>query len=182
MPTATPMSERDLADYLREHHVAAELVRPGAPTPTVPAAARALGVAPEAIVKSLVFEADLPPAGMQPVLVIAAGEARVRMRALARALGVDRRKVRLASPEQTLSLTGFAVGSMPPFGHRTSLPTLVDSVSVPEDGVVYGGGGGHDVLLRVPVDALLSVTLARRLPLTDDPLPGRGEGMKEMTP
>jgi hypothetical protein len=48
--------------------------------------------------------------------------------------------------------------------------------------VVYGGGGGHDVLLRVPVDALLSATRARRLPLTDDPPRGRGEGAKEMTP
>jgi len=162
--------------------VVAELVRPGAPTPTVPAAARALGVAPDAIVKSLVFEADLPAAGRQPVLVIAAGEARVRMRALARALGIGRRKVRLASPEQTLSLTGFAVGSMPPFGHRTPLATLVDSVSVPEGGMVYGGGGAHDVLLRVPVDALLSVTQARRLPLTDDPPRSQNEGAKEMTP
>ncbi len=181
MPSATSLSEHDLAAFLRDHELAAELVHPGVPTPTVPDAARALGVRPDAIVKSLVFEADLPDTGRQPVLVIAAGEARVRMRALARALGIDRRAVRLASPERTRAITGYAVGSMPPFGHRAPLPTLVDSLSVPESGVVYGGGGEHDVLLRVPVDALLSVTRARRLPLTDDPPPDQGGGVKEMT-
>ena len=141
MPSATSLSEHDLAAFLRDHELAAELVHPGVPTPTVPDAARAL----------------------------------------ARALGVGRRAVRLASPERTRAITGYAVGSMPPFGHRAPLPTLVDSLSVPESGVVYGGGGEHDVLLRVPVDALLSVTRARRLPLTDDPPPDQGGGVKEMT-
>lgn len=168
MPSPTPMSDRDLADFLHATGVEAELVRPGAPTPTVPDAARALGVAPAAIIKSLVFRA-----ARGPVLVIAAGEARVRMPALARALGMSRRAVKLASPEDTLAITGYAVGSMPPFGHREALPTLVDSVSVPAGGVVYGGGGGHDVLLRVQVDTLLNVTKARHLPLTEV------EGVKE---
>ena len=168
MPAGAALSEHDLAAYLRDAGVEAELVRPGVPTPTVPDAARALGVAPTAIIKSLVFTAD-----GDPLLVIAAGEARVRMPALARALGTSRRGVKLASPDETLAMTGFVVGSMPPFGHRSTLPTLVDSVSVPVGGVVYGGGGGTDVLLRVPVDTLLEVTQARHLPLTDD------EGAKE---
>lgn len=162
MPHQAPRSDRELADFLRTSGVQAELVRPGAPTATVADAALALGVAPAVIIKSLVFTAD-----REPVLVIAAGEARVRMPALARALGMSRRAVKLASPEQTLAITGYAVGSMPPFGHREALPTLVDSVSVLAGGVVYGGGGGHDVLLRVQVDALLDVTHARHLPLTD---------------
>lgn len=168
MTPAAALSERDLAAYLDANGVPAELVHPGVPTPTVPDAARALGVATDAIIKSLVFTVD-----DRPLLVIAAGEARVRMPALARALGTSRRAVKLATPERTLDLTGYVVGSMPPFGHRTVLPTLVDSVSVPAGGTVYGGGGGRDVLLRVPVDALLQVTNARHLPLTDD------EGTKE---
>ncbi|MEJ2287550.1 MAG: YbaK/EbsC family protein [Deinococcales bacterium] len=190
MPETAPLSDRDLAAYLHAHGVSAELVRPGVPTPTVPEAARALGVGPEAIVKSLVFEiagqragdaanngsaVDAVEDGRQPLLVIAAGEARVRMPALARALGTSRRALRLASPERTLELTGYAVGSMPPFGHRRVLPTLVDSLSVPTEGVVFAGGGGRDVLLRVPVDTLLGLTRARRLPLTAQ----AAEGAKE---
>lgn len=170
MAPATVLSERDLAAYVAAHGVPAELVHPGVPTPTVPDAARALGVTTDAIIKSLVFTVE-----DEPLLVIAAGESRVRMPALARALGTTRRAVKLATPERTLDLTGYAVGSMPPFGHRSVLPTLVDSVSVPVGGTVYGGGGGQDVLLRVPVDALLRITRARHLPLTED------EGMKETT-
>jgi len=190
MPDTAPLSDRDLAAYLHAHGVPAELVRPGAPTPTVAEAARALGVGTEAIVKSLVFEIadrrDGDPAGedpgpgtskdgRRPLLVIAAGQARVRMPALARALGTSRRALRLASPERTLALTGYAVGAMPPFGHRQALPTLVDSLSVPTEGIVYAGGGGQDVLLRVPVETLLGVTHARRLPLTAEAATGAKE-------
>lgn len=171
MPATAPLSDRDLAAFVHAQGVPAELVRPGAPTPTVPDAARALGVEPGAIIKSLVFQVR-----GEPLLVIAAGEARVRMRTLARAVGVTRRQLRLATPEDTLAVTGYAVGSMPPFGHRHALPTLVDSASVPDEGDVYGGGGGHDVLLRVSVDALIDVTQARRLPLTIDV----EDGAKEM--
>ncbi len=163
MRSTAPLSDRDLAAYLHGAGVAAELVRPGEPTPTVPDAARALGVPPASIIKSLVFEAD-----DAPWLVIAAGEARVRMPALARALGIGRRRLRLATPDEALSITGYPVGAMPPFGHRRALPTLVDSASVPEKGVVYGGGGGADVLVRVPVQTLMGLTGGRRLPLTID--------------
>lgn len=163
MPPVPTRTARDLAAYLREAGVDAALVRPGTPTPTVPAAARALGVAPQRVLKSLLFEAD-----GAPLLVIAAGEARVRMPLLARALGLSRRAVRLAPPDVTLAVTGYPVGAMPPFGHASPLDTLVDSVSVPTEGVVYGGGGADDVMVRLGAHTLLEATGARRLPLTAD--------------
>ena len=163
MPVPEARSDRDLAAYVRGAGLAAELVRPGAPTPTVPDAARALGVAPDAILKSLVFEAE-----GTALLVIAAGEARVRMPLLARALGLSRRAVRLATPGRTLAVTGYPVGAMPPFGHASPLDTLIDSVSVPAAGVVYAGGGAEDVMLRLDARTLLEATGARRLPLTAD--------------
>lgn len=163
MPSQGARSDRDLADYLDAAGVEGQLVRPGTPTPTVPDAARAMGVEPAAILKSLVFEVE----GV-PLLVIAAGEARVRVPLLARALGVTRRAVKLATPDATLAATGYPVGAMPPFGHARRLTTLVDSVSVPSEGVVYGGGGADDVMLRLNARTLLEATGARRLPLTGD--------------
>jgi len=161
MPSEPARNDRDLAAYLRDEGLVGELLRPGEPTPTVADAARALGVGTRAILKSLVFEAD----GV-PLLVIAAGESRVSMPALARALGVSRRRVRLASPGATLAITGYPVGAMPPFGHRRPLATLIDSISVPELGVVYGGGGAADTMLRLDVGTLQQATGGRRLPLT----------------
>jgi len=163
MPAPSVRTDRDLAAYLDRAGVDATLVRPGVPTPTVPDAARALGVEPGAILKSLVFQAS-----GAPLLVIAAGRARVRVPLLARALGLPRRSVKLASPQETLSLTGYPVGAMPPFGHAQPLDTLVDSVSVPDEGVVYGGGGAEDVMVRLDARTLLGATGGRRLPLTAD--------------
>jgi hypothetical protein len=43
----------DLADFILERDLAAEIVAPGAHMPTVDAAAAAMGVAPEQIFKSI---------------------------------------------------------------------------------------------------------------------------------
>lgn len=161
-PAPAPLDDRALAAFVERWAPEAELVYPGVPTPTVPAAAEALGVAPDAIVKSLVFRAD-----DRPWLVIAAGSARVSMRLLAAALGVSRRRLQLAPPEAALRISGYPVGAMPPFGHRRPLPTLVDAATVPASGTVYGGGGDRAALLKLDVATLLRVTGARRLPLSE---------------
>lgn len=156
------LGDQHLAAFIHAEGLDAELHYPGVPTPTVPDAARAMGVSPGTIIKSLLFVA-----GERPLLVIAAGEVRVGYRRLAQALGVSRRRLRLASPDETLAWSGFPVGAMPPFGHRRPLVTLVDSASVPRDGVVYGGGGTDHALLRVSVEALFTTSCARYLPLSD---------------
>ncbi len=160
-PRPIGLDDTDLSAFIAEHGVAAELCYPGVPTPTVPDAARALGVEPDAIIKSLVFETQ-----GAPCLVIAAGEVRIAYKMLADALSVSRRQLRLVAPEAALEITGFPVGAMPPFGHHQPLPTFVDSRSVPRGATVYGGGGTRNALLRVEVDTLLRVTAAQYLPLT----------------
>lgn len=167
--TTAPESEGDLvlAAYLREQGIEAELVRPGAPTPSVKDAALALGVPSGTIIKSLVFQVE-----DEALLVIAAGEARIAYKRLAAALGTSRKKIRLAAPDAVVALSGFAVGAMPPFGHARRLPTYVDSLSVHRGDTVYGGGGTDSALMRVAVDTLLEVTEAHYLPLSDAPVEG----------
>lgn len=156
-------NDQDLARFIDEHGLEATLVYPDRPTPTVAEAALALGVSPQEIIKSLVFMAK-----GEPLLVIAAGEARVSYRRLRETLGVSRRKLRLASSDEAHSLTGFEVGAMPPFGHLTPLPTFIDSLSVPDqDGkVLYGGGGTKAAMLRLSVATLRRVTRGHWVPLT----------------
>ncbi|MFO7544685.1 MAG: YbaK/EbsC family protein [Trueperaceae bacterium] len=158
---AKPRSSRDLEAFCRDLRLSARLLRLDVPTPTVPAAAEALGVAVDRIVKSLVFLV----AG-EPTLVIAAGEERVSYAALARTLGVSRRVLRFASAAQALAITGYRIGAMPPFGHLRPLRTLLDDGSMPTDGVVYGGGGDVSALLEVDVNELTTVTGARKAALT----------------
>lgn len=129
-------------------------------TPTVADTARAVGVPPDAVMKSLVFVV----AGTS-YLIIANGERRVSDRRLAEAFGVGRKKVRLASAEEALALTGFRVGAMPPFGHARPLPTLVDRAALDQERL-WGGTGEPLVLCSLTPGELLRLTGARVLDLT----------------
>lgn len=125
-------------------------MRPGEPTPTVETAAAALGVTPEQVIKSLLFLVD-----GSPHLVIVRGTARVNTKKLLRAVGG--KKARIATREEVEDMTGYPVGGTPPFGHRRSLPTLIDQgvLTVNE---VYAGGGSNDVMLRIRSADLLETT------------------------
>ena len=117
-------------------------------------AARALGVQTDQIIKSLVFMA----AG-NPLLVISNGLSRVDGKKLAAYLDVGRKKVKFAAAEQALEITGFIVGSMPPFGHHQRLRTLVD-LAVMDWDAIYGGGGNIDAMMRLTPAELIRVTEA----------------------
>jgi prolyl-tRNA editing enzyme YbaK/EbsC (Cys-tRNA(Pro) deacylase) len=157
------LTDQDLQHWLTQQVIPAKLVYPGVPTPTVPDAANALGVKPAQIIKSLVFLCD----GV-PHLIVAAGEARISYKKVADQLGLSRRKVKMASPEQALDISGFPVGAMPPFGHKERLRTFVDADSLQGSyGVYYGGGGTKDALLELTLSTLLEVTGAAVLSLTD---------------
>ncbi len=144
----------DLQAYLTAHNVPAEIVHPAAETPTVPAAAAALGVPVDQIVKTLLFFID-----GQPYTVIANGVRRVDPRKLATRFGTNRKKVRLAEGPAVIELTGYAPGTVPPLGHRQPLPALMDH-GVLDHEVVYAGGGGIAAMLRVRSADLLRLTNA----------------------
>jgi prolyl-tRNA editing enzyme YbaK/EbsC (Cys-tRNA(Pro) deacylase) len=149
-----PLSPADLERFLRADQIPGEIIHVGSLTPTVEAAAAAVGTGPDDIVKSILFLVD-----GRPVLAIACGLGHVEGRAIATAFGVGRKKVRLASPEVVLKETGYEVGAMPPFGHRVRIQTLIDR-RVLERPVVYAGGGSENALLRISPQTILEVTQA----------------------
>lgn len=122
------------------------------PMPTVEAAAAALGIQPEEMTKNVIFFIE-----GRPILAIAAGAARIDERALAQHFGMGRKKVKLASPQQTWEASGFVAGCVPPFGHREPLPTLIDEpvMGLPR---VYGGTGDPQVLVSVSPQELVACT------------------------
>jgi prolyl-tRNA editing enzyme YbaK/EbsC (Cys-tRNA(Pro) deacylase) len=152
----------DLQAYIDEQGIAAELIGGLGDTPTVPAAAAALGVEAAQIIKTLLFLVEQPDAAAQPVVVISYGEQRVDRGQLAVRWGVGKKRVSLAPAAVVLDLLGYAAGGVPPFGHRTSLPVLIDAgiLSLPQRyaGVVYGGGGDDCTMMKLTVDELLRVT------------------------
>ena len=148
------MDRIDLQTFIDDHHVQATILPLSEHTLTVGDAARALAVNTDQIIKSLVFHID-----GKPLLVINNGLARVDRRKLAVHLGVGRKKVKFASPDSVFTLTGFIVGSMPPFGHKLRLRTLVDTAVTQLD-IIYGGGGDVDAMMRLTSKELLRVSQA----------------------
>jgi prolyl-tRNA editing enzyme YbaK/EbsC (Cys-tRNA(Pro) deacylase) len=153
------LTPEDLAAFIAREGIAAELAPMDVETPTVPAAAAALGVAPAQIIKSLLFMVR-----DEPVLVIACGDAVVDRRVLTARFGVGKKQIKLADAETVLAILGYPVGGVPPVGHTTAVPVLLDR-SVQAWDTVYGGGGDDHTLLRIAPEELARATGAEWIDL-----------------
>ena len=118
-------------------------------TRTAADAASAIGCDVDQIVKSLVFEA-----GGTPTMVLVDGASRVDESRLARELGVD--AVGRADPDTVRAATGYAIGGVPPFGHATQLPVLVDRGLLEHD-VVWAAAGTPNTVFPIAPSALVDV-------------------------
>ncbi|GIK54522.1 MAG: YbaK/EbsC family protein [Chloroflexi bacterium] len=147
------MNATNLQQYITQNQIDAEILFLEVETPTVEAAALALGVLPEQIIKSVLFLAD-----KEPVLVIASGLARLNYKLLADYLGMSRRRVKIAGPDEVLVITGYVAGSVPPFGHVQPIRTVVETavLSLPHPHI-YGGGGDINALMKLTAAELQRV-------------------------
>ncbi len=154
------LTSQDLQQFIDQNQIAAEILPMEEDTPTVPDAARALGVEEDQIIKSLVFLVN-----GQPTLVIANGARKVVNRLVARHFGVGRKRAKMARAEQALEITGYIVGAMPPFGHRIRLRTIVDPGVVAHQ-EIFGGGGEINAMLRITPEDLVRATEAEIIRVT----------------
>jgi len=140
-----PLSKRaqQFQDLLDQRGLALTVVELPDSARTAAQAAAALGCAQAQIVKSLVFR-DVQRGG--PVVVLASGVNRVDEAALARALG---RPVAKADADFVREATGYAIGGVPPIGHRVKAALFVD-----EDllgfGEVWAAAGTPHAVFKIP--------------------------------
>jgi prolyl-tRNA editing enzyme YbaK/EbsC (Cys-tRNA(Pro) deacylase) len=137
---------------MEDEGIQGEIVFLAVETPTVEAAAAAAGVRQNQIGKSILFFAQ-----GNPILIIANGSTRVSYKKLARYLGINRKKLKLAKADQVEETSGFPVGTVPPFGHRRPIETLVEQGVLAEK-EIYAGGGAINALLRLATAELVYVT------------------------
>ncbi|OGO69994.1 MAG: hypothetical protein A2Z49_02815 [Chloroflexi bacterium RBG_19FT_COMBO_56_12] len=154
-----PLNADDLQAFLQVNAIPAEILRLPVPTPTVETAAQAVGAQERQIVKSILFLVD-----DQPVLAIACGTAYIDRRAIADLYGVGKKRVKLASPEEVMMLSGYEVGAMPPFGHRQPLRSLLDK-RILELSEAFAGGGAENALMRISPQEMLRVSKAQVMDL-----------------
>ncbi len=131
-------------------------------TATVDSAARALGVEPGRIAKTLAVRA-----GEQLFLLVARGDARLDNRKCKDELGA---RPRMLGAEETLALTGHPVGGVCPFGLKTPLPVYLDR-SLQDFDIVYPAGGSLNTSVEVGVERLFEMVAERWVDLCRPPEP-----------
>jgi prolyl-tRNA editing enzyme YbaK/EbsC (Cys-tRNA(Pro) deacylase) len=130
-----------------------------ASTRTAEEAAAACGVTVGQIVKSLVF---VGAESGRPYLLLVAGNNRVNEKAMASHLG---EKLRRPDADAVRSVTGYAIGGIPPFGHDQPLATYMDADLLTYDVVWAAAGTPRAVFSSAPA-ALRDATKAQVVRVT----------------
>ncbi len=109
-------------------------------------AARERGQRPAQVVRSILFQ--IRPE--EYVLVLMAGPAQVDWKKL-RTL-VKRSRIRMATEEEVLEVTGYRVGTVSPFGLKNQVKVMVDASVMIEDEVSIGSGVRNTAIILKSTD------------------------------
>lgn len=123
-----------------------EVVRHG-PVRSLEEAARARGVAPAQVIKTMVLRL----AEDDYLFVLVPGDRNISWPKLRSHLGINR--VSMPDAEDALRVTGYRRGTITPLGATTDWPVLADETVT---GTVSIGGGDHGISLKVEASELLA--------------------------
>lgn len=147
-----PLTPADVQSALDRLNLGIQIRFFDTPTATSQQAADNIGCELGQIVKSICFLV-----GEQPVIILTSGDQKVDDRKLAEFYSVSRKKVKTADAEQLVEVWGYEPGSVPPFGHRTRIPTFIDSTLRRFD-QLYAAGGAHNAIFPITLPQLVAAT------------------------
>ncbi len=113
-------------------------------------AAQALGMEVGQIAKSMLFKAK----NDQYFMIVSAGDVRIDNKAVKDLVGS---RVRMASPEEVESVTGFQIGGVCPFALPSPIPIFLDE-SLRRYPVVYAAAGNDRSALPISCQELQEIT------------------------
>ena len=146
------MSLESVRQWVAGHAPDLELIEVAESTATVETAAKALGVEPARIAKTLAARA-----GEQVFLLVTRGDARLDN---AKSKAEFGSRPRMLGAEETLALTGHPVGGVCPFGLATALPVYLD-VSLQPFATVYPAAGSLNTSVKVTPQRLFDLVATR---------------------
>jgi prolyl-tRNA editing enzyme YbaK/EbsC (Cys-tRNA(Pro) deacylase) len=142
------MSLESVRAWLSGHAPDLPLIEVNESTATVETAARALGVEPGRIAKTLAVRVR-----DSVFLLVSRGDARLDN---AKTKAEFAARPRMLGPEETLALTGHPVGGVCPFGLATDLPVYCD-VSLKDFDLVYPAAGSLNSSVEVTPERLFAL-------------------------
>ena len=145
----SPSAQR-VQDALAAAGVISRIVEYDTPARTSPEAAAVLGCEVGQIAKSLVFRA----ASGAPVLVIASGANRVDEKKISGLVG---EAIGKADAAFVRTVTGYAIGGIPPLAHAQPLVAWIDR-NLLQYARVYAAGGSPHAMFPIAPDDLVRVT------------------------
>lgn len=146
------MSLESVRQFFAEHAPEIEIIELAESTATVGMAARAHGVTPGEVAKTLSLKVK-----NDVVLIVTRGDARLDNRKLKAALGA---KARMLSVDEVINWTGHPVGGVCPFGLENPLTVYCD-VSLRSFEEVLPAAGAIHSAVRISPQQMAELTNAR---------------------
>ncbi|MEM5821096.1 MAG: YbaK/EbsC family protein [Candidatus Aenigmatarchaeota archaeon] len=137
------LDEKHLEEFLKKNNIKARILKFEESTMKSEEAIKLVG---NNVVKSILLICD-----NKPIICILRGIDRIDFEKI-KILGF--KEVRLAKAKEVKEITGYDIGSLPPFTHKQKIDTIIDSKVLNLD-KVYCGGGCHKCLLEIDVKELL---------------------------
>lgn len=113
-------SAQSVQDILLQKGLDFKVVELSSSTRTASEAAETIGCEVAQIIKSLIFRTKT---SNKPILVLASGINRVNEKSIEILL---KEKISKADADFTREVTGFAIGGIPPIGHKQMMDTFID--------------------------------------------------------
>ena len=119
---------------------------------------------PEQVVRSILFQ-------VRPeefVMVLTAGREQVDWRGLRKLVG--RSRMRMATEDEVMEVTGYRVGTVTPFGMKRQVRVLIDSSVLREAEISIGSGVSNTAILLKSADLRRALGDAEVISLVENPL------------
>ena len=123
-----------------------------------------LGVPPQIVFKTIVVVRAKPA---KPILAVIPGDAEADLKAIAALVG--EKKVHIPTQREAEQITGLQAGGISPLALLQKGFTVLLDESAQTHGQIHISGGQRGLNLRLPVDALVSLTRARLAPICTRP-------------
>jgi Cys-tRNA(Pro) deacylase len=118
---------------------------------------------PEQVVRSILFQ--IRPEEF--VMVLVAGPAQVDWKKLRQLVG--RSRIRMATEEDVLAVTGYRVGTVSPFGLKNPVKVLIDASVLNEEEISTGSGVRNTAVILKSADLRRALPEAEIVSLTEQP-------------
>jgi prolyl-tRNA editing enzyme YbaK/EbsC (Cys-tRNA(Pro) deacylase) len=155
-------SSQKVQDALTALGYSVTVIESETPTKTAQQAAEFAGCQLGQIVKSLIFKGV---ATGKPILVLTSGSNRVNEKRISQYAG---EAIGRAEPEFVRTVTGFAIGGVPPVGHLQQMETYLDQDLMQYE-TIWAAAGTPNSLFELTPAALQQMTNARVAVIRQEP-------------